>query len=224
MKVYKYVGERYALENLALRRLKVSKPLETNDPFELCPFKFTSEGSRSRFRKFLASHTMNRGFVSFSENCESPSMWANYADNHQGICLGFETSEMAYFTAKPQKFLTKINYPKEFREFPVAAFLPENPDILDGALKYAMETKSFHWRYEEEYRAYLKDKEVTPNSKITFFPFGKNLVLKEIIFGFKTKLDPSDISALLQDPSIQLFSAKPSDINFSMTKEPLILK
>lgn len=221
MKIYKFIGKNYVIEALALKRLKVSKPTGTNDPFELSPFKFESTEQRDHYQRVLKAHTRNKGFVSFSKNYTSPSMWANYADNHQGACFGFEAVSVECFTKKPNRYLTEIDYVSEFREFNSDALGSKNLADLKSEFEYAMSTKSVHWEYEEEYRAFTGDFSEDTTGVISFLPFSQRLKLTEVILGWKAQLDPIAICELVESCDVDFLRAEPSTNCFSMIKKRL---
>jgi Protein of unknown function (DUF2971) len=217
MRAYKFLDDRYLVENLTFKRLKVSKPTKTNDPFEMSPFQFRDETQRNLYKTALDAHTRNRGFVSFSATFTSPSMWANYASDHRGACLGFQVNAVAGSSSA----LTEIDYVERFREFDSRALKVENVAILERELGYAMSTKSAHWSYEEEYRAFTGDFEDDTRSKITFLPFDRNLELKEVILGWKSAIDPFDIAKLVDPLQVKIYRAQPSVDSFAMCKKEL---
>ena len=83
-RVYKFLEEKWALEDIKKRRIKISEIHDLNDPFELIAFDL----SDAQLRKALltARDQMNkRGVLCFSQDWKSPLLWAHYADKQQGI-------------------------------------------------------------------------------------------------------------------------------------------
>ncbi|WP_107495664.1 DUF2971 domain-containing protein [Thalassobius sp. I31.1] len=220
MRLYKFIGNDYALENLLLQHVKISKVVATNDPFEMVPFRFSNAQDRDLFFKVRETHTRNRGFISFSESSDSPSMWANYANNHKDLCLGFEAPEAMNFLKKPSTSLRKISYVPEFREFNTAALKQSGVELLEGEIDYAMGTKSLYWEYENEWRLFVgidQRQETTPN---WFLPYSVQLSLREVIVG---RDYPGSIEALkkaVSDENVNFFRAAQSIDSFSITKSP----
>ena len=81
--------EKYILPE---QQIRISTFDQVNDPFELLG---AIQGGKSDHRDFawLRDHwTKTVGFISFSDNWKSPLMWAHYASNHTGVCLGIEVT------------------------------------------------------------------------------------------------------------------------------------
>lgn len=74
----------YLLDCLEKDEIKVCLPKDCNDPFEFLPAK--KEGCNP-------PDTVGVGFISFSEERASSTMWAHYADKHKGVCLEFSFKE-----------------------------------------------------------------------------------------------------------------------------------
>ncbi|HIF6309657.1 TPA: DUF2971 domain-containing protein [Raoultella ornithinolytica] len=91
----------------------------------------------------------NRGVLSLSKKDSCPLMWAHYADNHKGLCLGYSIPERA------AKHIRPISYTSEFREIKISQIRR----MLDGDKKAKIEIerdiflrKAKSWKYEEEWR------------------------------------------------------------------------
>lgn len=67
-------------------------------------------------------------------------MWAHYAANHSGVCIGFDSEHAPFSEAKPVEY-------SEQRP----AISSETAD--DHLVRAALMTKSPHWSYEKEWRA-----------------------------------------------------------------------
>ena len=94
IRLYHFVNDKFGLENIKERRMKRAFPDSVNDLFELRPFDF-GEGLQGRklrthWGQTIIRQSKSHGFISFSESWSVPTMWAHYADNHKGICLGFD--------------------------------------------------------------------------------------------------------------------------------------
>ena len=90
IKLYKFVNSSYGLSNLRERKIKISRLEDLNDPFELrairslsCEIKQLLENERKEFSE-------KYGLLCFCKDWRSPVLWAHYAENHQGLCFGFE--------------------------------------------------------------------------------------------------------------------------------------
>jgi hypothetical protein len=103
MRVYNFVGALHGINNLALRRLKVSRFSKLNDPFELLAADLFDHRDESALEKMKAQLDKTSAIICFSENWQNPLMWAHYADSHRGIALGFDIKD---------EFLIKMRYEK----------------------------------------------------------------------------------------------------------------
>lgn len=80
------------------------------------------------------------GVSCFSETKDNLLMWSHYADEHKGVCIGFDT-KIHFFEGA-----WKVAYQDEY---PVITRPSDNPNTL---LKKAILTKSSCWAYEQEWR------------------------------------------------------------------------
>lgn len=68
-------------------------------------------------------------------------MWAHYASNHTGICLGFDNGCVPFKSAQPVAYSD------------IRSKIPVLGEVCDEALmKSVLYSKSSHWRYEDEWR------------------------------------------------------------------------
>ena len=90
-RVYKFLPEEWARDNIEKQRIKISRFCDLNDPFELSPFDLSNGDQRDALihaRKEFSGG--GRGLLCFSFKWSNPLLWAHYADKHKGICLGFD--------------------------------------------------------------------------------------------------------------------------------------
>lgn len=79
------------------------------------------------------------GILCLTEDPLNILMWSHYANNHTGICIGFDTEVSPFNSTK------KVTYNGER---PKAEFNSEPEMLIDRVLL----TKSQHWQYEKEWR------------------------------------------------------------------------
>ena len=115
----------------------------------------------------------NRGVLSLSKKDKCPLMWAHYADNHKGLCLGYSIPE------KVANKISPISYTSESREIKVSQIRR----MLAGDTKAKAEIeqdiflrKAKSWKYEEEWRM-ISDVGLQSSS----------IYLSEVTFGFRCK-------------------------------------
>lgn len=93
MLLYNLSPTPYALSNIALRRLKISRLSDLNDPFELLAADLLNPLHRKAFADWKHELSQSTGLICFSKSWRSPLLWGHYADRHSGIALGFEVPD-----------------------------------------------------------------------------------------------------------------------------------
>src|SRR6185369_16167015 len=105
MVVYHLTRAEHALSAIALRRLKISRFRDLNDPFELIGADLRDKDDRKQFRALQIALQEKYGVLCFSRSWSHPLLWSHYADKHRGICLGFDIPdddlENVIYVAKP---------------------------------------------------------------------------------------------------------------------------
>lgn len=185
MKRYYHMTSYETLVNYILpeRRLKVGRFDMLNDPFELACFNQKEQMQRELFRKIKREYVNKYGVLCFSQNFESPLMWAHYADSHRGVCLGFDV---------PAEELDEVNYESKR----LVADVEGNLQSTD--LWRFLTTKFKQWSYEKESRWIIKWKELTCQNSMHFKAFSDDLQLCEIVLGLRCMHTADELRALLQ--------------------------
>jgi len=111
------------------------------------------------------------GISCFSETNRSLVMWGNYADKHQGICIGYDSSFGVFKQAEKVQYLDSvytlhINSARKIKE-----------DFMLKNCSKCMLTKFSEWKYEKEWRIIFKP------LKAFQYPIG---VMKSVYFGLRT--------------------------------------
>jgi hypothetical protein len=97
--------------------------------------------ARETMQKLHTDNVAERiGVLCMSEVRDDILMWGHYADNHRGICLGYETSNTFFENAHPVTYSPERPTINPFR------------DTSEQMLDAAVFTKAEHWRYEREWR------------------------------------------------------------------------
>ena len=176
MNVYYYTSSDHGLSNIENRHLKISEFQNLNDPFELLGVEMSDKDVRKalEFEKSLIAKS--KGLICFSSNKYDPVQWAHYADNHKGVCLGFDI---------PEKKLNKVKYVSSR----LAKSTLDDPDKTTKLLS----TKFKHWEYEKEYRLVIDISHKSRNNGLLFEKFTSEIILKEIYIGCRSKLTFEDI-------------------------------
>jgi len=198
MRVYHFVNEHFGLKDLKEKRLKIARIMELNDPFEFLGMELSDPVFRKAMKTTKKALSKNRGLLCFSKTWTNPVQWAHYANNHKGVCLGFDI---------PSKNLTKVSYVKER--------IAHNGKIGEDQMTQFLSTKFEHWSYEQEYRAFLSLKDETDG--IYYADFSESLKLKQVIVGANSKITRSQVK-LLVDSSIETFKARAAFQSFKVVR------
>ena len=161
MKLYYLTPSQFALSALALRRLKVARLGELNDPFELLAVDAETPLHREFFRRVKEKLDSTHGVLCFSKGWQNPVLWGHYADKLRGVALGFEVTSPHLVPVIYARIPAKIGTNPE-------TGLPQMSDDLVDQLQ---RTKFEDWRYEEEMRVYVQLDHDTRESGLHFFPF-----------------------------------------------------
>lgn len=174
MRVFHLTHAEHALSDIALRRLKIARIADLNDPFELLAANLGgNKPLRRRIRVWRQELHKTTGLLCFSRDWYSPVLWSHYADKHRGICLGFELSDSS---AQPVDYVEgRLRVPPNF---PTA-----QPDLDEPFVRQLLKTKFLHWKYENEVRVFIGLDKRTIERGLYFFPFSDDLKLTEVILG-----------------------------------------
>lgn len=187
MRVYHFLNETYAVADIALRRLKVSRFNSLNDPFELLAADLRVPWHRTAFQGFKNELNETKGMISFSKSWWAPLLWGHYADRHYGMALGFDI---------PDEFLSKVIYTKERAK---VEFDEQTRKVVNGytVTDKLIRTKFSDWHYEEEYRMFIALNDATKEGGFHFVDFSDDLVLREVIVGLNCSLPIPRVKQLL---------------------------
>lgn len=200
-RLYHLSKEHHALSNLRKERLKVTRISEANDPFELMSLNFRDKRIRSAVTEYRTALNNEHGLLCFSEDWTSPLLWSMYADNHRGICLGFDVSEefVEKITYEDQRIRAELN-----DETGDPFTLPEN---LQQKLHH---TKCSEWSHEQERRRFFKLNDAILDGELYFWPWGNEVRLAEVILGHhcQTELLPLRAEIKHRHLHAHIFSAR----------------
>jgi len=113
MRAYYLTTSAYAISNIALRRIKISRFQDLNDPFELLAVNLAEKTTRKKFRKMKDEINAKTGLICFSKNWKNPLLWGHYADKHSGIALGFDIPDTLLLPVIYAPKLIKVSYDKK---------------------------------------------------------------------------------------------------------------
>jgi hypothetical protein len=186
MKLYYLTSADYAVSNIALRRLKISRISDLNDPFELLAADLTDKEFRRAIKSWKRELNKTTGLLCFSESWRNPVLWGHYGDRHRGICLGFDV---------PEKDTMPVNYSNSRVKIKF-----KNNDPKQGLSKdfvnELLRTKYEHWVYEKERRIFIELDETTKENGNFFFQYPELLSLSEVIIGPHCEIPKKQIEEL----------------------------
>lgn len=211
MRLY-YMTTLETLEKFILpeQRIRLSTFDTVNDPFELLG---AVQGDREMRRQFewLYNHWVaTLGFVSFSDSWKSPLMWAHYARNHTGVCLGVEV---------PDQEPMRINYePHRLRTLLDMDMTRLETAVDEDIVRTVITTKFHEWAYEREWRIVVKLAEKDPETGFHYNDFTPNFELREIIVGARCVRSPQEIAEQVFGVTapVSIKKARPAFGTFSM--------
>ncbi len=173
MRLYNLSPTIHALANIALRRIKVSRIEDLNDPFELLSVSLRDKRLRQGFRKAKEQIHSQNGVICFSRSWQNPVLWSHYADKHRGICLGFEVDDNC---------VMPVSYETDLSKFEVDSQAAQSL-ITEQYVQRLLATKFRDWEYEGEARVYVGLDHSTAEGGLYFADYSENMQLREIILG-----------------------------------------
>ena len=188
MRVYHLLSAENGVSDIALKRIRISRVRDLNDPFELLAAKLDNKFHRKGLRDWRTEFNEGNGLLCFSKSWENPVLWSHYAVKHRGVCLGFE---LADDLAVPVKY-TADRLPVGFVDGDPAKGL-ESSFVTD-----LLTTKFEHWRYEDEVRVFVKLDPAEQQGGSFFYPFSDKLRLSDVILGPLCEMPVSEIRGLVR--------------------------
>jgi hypothetical protein len=188
VRVYNLTTSQFALSNIALRRLKVARFNDLNDPFELLAVDVAEPNLRVGMRAKKEQIDSTEGLLCFSRTWRNPLLWSHYADKHRGIALGFDV---------PDHLLVPVQYIQGLHKIKVLAKETEQSTI-DKLLERLRYTKFDGWAYEDEVRQFFKLDRLSHQSGLHFVPFSPDLVLREVILGPRCDIPVDAVRTLVE--------------------------
>ena len=129
----------------------------------------------------------NNGLLCFSRSWSNPLLWGHYAENHQGIALGFDVTTEHLVKVKYRKRPLSLKFNQETKK----------PVLNDNIIKKLIGRKFKPWKYEKEVRIYVKlDHEIPDEKDLYYYPFDNSIVLREVILGPKCNVPIKEIKKL----------------------------
>src|SRR5262249_15201380 len=209
MRLYHFLAEKYALDDLKRKRLKLSRLADMNDPFELLGAALKTKRLRTAFSGYHADMDQRYGALCFCPTWTDPVVWSHYADRHRGMCFGFDV---------PKRMALPISYNAERLEIDIERQLAKDSRDTKLGLKL-LTTKYSGWEYENEVRVVGRLNQSDPETGMYFCDFGPHLVLKEIVLGARSTLRRRDIVPLVPDGGVVIRKARLAFQKFSIVPQ-----
>lgn len=113
------------------------------------------------------------GVICFSARNDDLLMWPHYADQHKGVCYGFDTRTIQGMDFQPVVYTN---------ERPLFGFNDAlTPELSRAAYDRVALTKSRQWAYEQEYRVILHNRGKPVEPFLAFHP----AFLHSVYFGLR---------------------------------------
>ena len=228
--LYKYRPiNKFTLDTLVSNQIYFSTPAKFNDPFDTkCSFSKTIEkasydeaikifGSDAEdMHLFKADGLINatteefiqelsqKGILSLRKKKNNQLLWAHYAADHTGICIGFEVSNEN--SLGDSKHTHKVNYTESYPSISQRSL--GSPRHRKEAQHRVLHTKSKLWSYEQEWRC------IYPEGDRVYDVPGR---ICEINFGCRTTTsDKSLIKRILAGSNLKFYQAELKQNDFGL--------
>lgn len=199
-RAYYFTSADYGLSGIALRRLKVARFSDANDPFELLGVRLRDKRVRKAVKDFKTQCNKTTGLLCFSQDWTKPILWSYYADKHKGVCLGFDLKSELVRDVMYQEDREMVDFDTESDSF-----------VVDDKLKdRLLLTKSIHWKPEDEVRIIVDLSKAKRDGQLYFSRFDSDMMLTRVILGPNCALDPHAVRDLvhLRHPHAIVFRSR----------------
>jgi hypothetical protein len=161
-------------------------------------------------KRLIDAEMGSRGVFCLSETWRSPLMWSHYADEHRGICLEYDATQI------DNPDLAAVNY-RSPRSIKASDLIKWKIQASSEAERRVYNTYFFakapQWKYEREWR----DISQFIGAASTRFP------ITAVYFGLRC--DPAVITSIVKlfsgDRRIAFFRIYPLDDGFSLRRRPI---
>ena len=216
MRVYHFIDTQWGLADLCKQHLKIARINELNDPFEFMGVDLSEPDFCKNIGDLKEYLNRRYGLLCFSKGWQNPVLWSHYADNHKGLCLGFDVSD---------DLLRQVNY--EDQRLPARLLQdvidkPSEPDVKDmDIMLEILSTKSSDWHYEQEYRMFPLLSDAKRIDDLYYLDFSSDIRLKEVIIGVRSYITIKVVEAAVEDTDdyVDIFKVRKDHREFAMVKD-----
>lgn len=211
IRLYYLTELHHGLRNVALRRVKISRFSELNDPFELLAADLTDRRHRRSFQKWKKAVNKNNGLICLSKSWEDPVLWGHYADGHTGLALGLDV---------PAALVSDVIYAERPEAIPIDP-VTNQPAATEELVNRLLRTKFHDWRYEQEMRLFVKLDPKTKESGRYFYDFSDDFALREIVLGPRCKVPIERVRTVVKgySPAVSVTQARIAFRSFRVLKD-----
>ena len=213
MRAYYLTGASFALSNLAMRRVKIARFADLNDPFELLAVDLKNKDHRWAFQATKEQLNEDKGLICLSKTWGNPLLWGHYAEKHTGIALGFDV---------PGSHLAPVIYARKPVKIPIDKGT-NLPRLSEALMNQLLRTKFADWKYEKEVRLFVQLDHTTRESGLYFYDFSNDFTLKEVILGPRCELPISAVREFVNtvSPSVTVVKARIAFNSFRVIKNKI---
>lgn len=168
--------------------------------------------------RLIERENSDRGISCFSKISNNLLMWAHYASNHKGICIGYDILKLRNFMRENKiSVFFKVNY--------VEAIEPQTYfSERESALGYWLTTKQISWQYEQEVRLISEPFQFDcEKSTILNIPMD---IIKEVTLGYgseeKTRVEVINLVSN-KIPHAKVYQIQPNYRTFELDRFELNL-
>ncbi len=210
MRVHYLTASQYALSNIALRRIKVSRFSDLNDPFELLAVDLSDRQHRAAIRATKEELNKDRGLICFSKSWTNPLLWGHYAERHTGICLSLDV---------PDRLLAEVIYAERPMKISVDP-KTNRPRLTERVMNRLLRTKFSDWQYEDEMRLFVGLDHESVESGCYFCSFSDDLILREVVLGPRCEIPIEGVRKLVAtfDHQVQVLKSRIAFKSFRVIK------
>lgn len=203
MRLYRYINKQFGFDAIRDQRLKVSRYSQLNDTSELS-LCVKGPTNKKHQRQQIERFDGEGSIICMSGVFNSPLMWGQYADNHNGVALIFDVDPekwhpIFYTVTRPNlEMFGKTRY-RELSQLDLRAI---------GLMK------STEWTYENECRTHIPLTDTTGENNLHFASFETAAVnLFGVLFGPRTKVSEEDLEATNH---LKIGFMKQSDVSYKI--------
>lgn len=202
MRVYRFLNDEWGLTAIKDKRLRISRIMDLNDPFEFLGMDLSKEVFREALQQTKRTLSSYTGVICFSHGWSNPLLWSHYADKHKGLCLGFDIHKSK---------LMEVNYVDERLPYKIPETKQDMMELLT--------TKFRHWEYEKEYRAFISlDVDIGGHH---YIDFSANFKLRQIIVGASSTQTHFEIKQALgkKHNEVEILKARAAFRSFKVVRQ-----